>query len=125
MSFQQKEFSEFPAPPPVGTPTDSSDAQPWYSIGPGIWELLLNGEKDSHHKSVLQWFEPDQKSPQTEPITHPYVEEVCFLQGGLRDLTLNQEWGPGAYAYRMPGMEHGPYQASERGCLEFVKLSPA
>ena len=56
MSFQQKEFSEFPAPPPVGTPTDSSDAQPWYSIGPGIWELLLNGEKDSHHKSVLQWW---------------------------------------------------------------------
>ncbi|PLB48612.1 hypothetical protein P170DRAFT_358139 [Aspergillus steynii IBT 23096] len=110
MSFQQKEFSDFPAPPPTGTPPDSPIAQPWYSIGPGIWELLLNGDKDSHHKS---------------PITHTYVEEVCFLQGGLRDLTLGQEWGVGAYAYRRPGMKHGPYEASDKGCLEFVRLSPA
>ncbi|KAA8645147.1 hypothetical protein EYZ11_003894 [Aspergillus tanneri] len=124
MTFQQREFSDFPLPPPVGTPANSPSAQPWYSIAPGIWELLLNGDKDSDHKSVLQWFEPGQKSAQTEPITHSYVEEVCFLQGGLRDLTLNREWGMGAYAYRKPGMKHGPYQASTVGCLEFVRITP-
>jgi anti-sigma factor ChrR (cupin superfamily) len=96
----------------------------WYSIGPGIWELLLNGERESDHKSVLQWYEPGATSVTDEIITHTYIEEVCFIQGGLEDVTLGQGWGPGAYAYRLPGMKHGPYKASPEGCLQFVKLVP-
>ena len=58
-----------------------------------------------------------------EIITHTYIEEVVFIEGGLRDVTLGQEWGPGAYAYRKPGMRHGPYVAhGTEGCFQFVKV---
>jgi hypothetical protein len=47
-----------------------------------------------------------------------------LVQGTLRDETLGQEWGVGAYAYRKPGIGHGPYKAGERGCLMFVRYGP-
>ena len=126
MSLVQKEFTNRPAHPNIGAaPVTPSQEGQWYSIGPQIWELLLNGEADSDEKSVLQWYEPGAKSVTDEIITHPYIEEVCFLEGGLKDVTLGQGWGQGAYAYRLPGMKHGPYVASPQGCLQFVKLVPA
>ncbi|KIH86502.1 hypothetical protein SPBR_08747 [Sporothrix brasiliensis 5110] len=137
MAFVQKEFFTRPAHPPIGAaPVSLADAiaasttgdgrpDQWYTIGPGIWELQLNGDPASDHKAVLQWYEPNTRS--VDPvavITHTYIEEVCFIQGGLTDVTLGQGWGPGSYAYRLPGMKHGPYQASSEGCLQFVKLVP-
>ncbi|KIY03434.1 uncharacterized protein Z520_00125 [Fonsecaea multimorphosa CBS 102226] len=124
MPLEQQEFSRPPPPPPPGTPADSETVKPWYSIGPGVWELLLNGNKDSEERSVLQWHEPNAVSVTNGLITHAYVEEVCLLRGDLEDITLGQTWSTGAYAYRYPGMEHGPYKASSSGCLMFVKLSP-
>lgn len=122
MSFAQKEFTTPPQLPSPGTPANSSSVHPWYTVGPGIWELLLNGSQE--HKAVLQWWEPNITTADA-PITHTYIEEVCFVKGGLEDLTLKQAWGVGAYAYRKPGMLHGPYKASEEGCLMFVKVIPA
>ncbi|CAG8281179.1 unnamed protein product [Penicillium nalgiovense] len=122
MPIYEKEFSTPPPHPPVGTPQNSRSALPWYSIAPGVWEFLLNG--DGEHKAVLQWWEPNTTSAQTEPMTHTYIEEVCTLRGGLEDLSLGQSWGMGAYAYREPGMEHGPYRATKEGCLQFVKVVP-
>ncbi|CAG8120751.1 unnamed protein product [Penicillium olsonii] len=123
MTFNEKEFSTPPLRPPVGTPPDSESALPWYSIAPGVWEFLLNG--NTQEKAVLQWWEPSASSAQIEPITHSYIEEVCTLRGGLEDLTLGQSWGIGAYAYRQPGMKHGPYRATREGCLQFVKIMQA
>ena len=74
---------------------------------------------------MLQWYEPYAVSVTDEVITHPYIEEVCFIEGGLEDVTLGQAWSTGAYVYRYPGMKHGPYKASPTGCLQFVKLLPA
>ncbi|KAJ5166731.1 uncharacterized protein N7482_005512 [Penicillium canariense] len=121
MPFEQKEFSPAPPLPHPGTPIDSPAAKPWYSVGTGIWELLLNG--DAEHKAVLQWWEPNVTTA-PGPITHSFTEEVCFLQGGLEDLTLQRAWTVGAYAYRKPGMKHGPYRALGEGCLMFVKVVP-
>lgn len=123
MPLQQKEFSDT-GPHQLPNITKPVPSSPWYSVGPGIWELLLNGETDSDHKSVLQWYQPGAVSVTDEIITHSYTEEVIFLEGGLEDVTLRQEWSKGAYAYRNPGMKHGPYRASEKGCLQFVKLVP-
>lgn len=83
---------------------------------------MLNGSGEDN--STLQWWEPHVTTDPSRIITHTFTEEVCFLQGGLEDLRLGQSWGVGAYAYRKPGMEHGPYRASEEGCLMFVKVSP-
>ncbi|KAJ3985483.1 hypothetical protein F5890DRAFT_1409388 [Lentinula detonsa] len=122
--MHQKEFTSLPPrPKPYAS---AEDALPWYSVGPGIWEYSLNSSSSTStsvsERAVIQWCEPNTKWPSDDSvITHEYIEEVIFLEGGLRDLTLQQEWGPGAYAYRLPGMKHGPYEASEKGCLEFVR----
>ncbi|KAJ5677247.1 uncharacterized protein N7477_002880 [Penicillium maclennaniae] len=122
MAFVQKEFTTPPPLPAPGTSPDSASAKPWYLVTAGIWELLLNG--DAEHKAVLQWWEP-YTATTNQPITHTFTEEVCVLKGGLKDLMLGKRWGIGAYAYRKPGMEHGPYVASDEGCLMFVKVVPA
>ncbi|KAJ3881440.1 hypothetical protein F5051DRAFT_397272 [Lentinula edodes] len=129
--MQQKEFTSLPPRPKLNS--SAEEAYPWYSVGSGIWEYPLNSSNSldsptgttsitSGERSVIQWCEPNVQWPLDNPvITHDYIEEVIFLEGGLKDLTLQQEWGPGAYAYRLPGMKHGPYRAGENGCLEFVK----
>ena len=121
--MEQKEFSDPPPHPMPDAIKTPERAKPWYPIAPGIWELLLNS--DSREKSVLQWYEPGAKSISDEIIMHTYIEEVVFLEGGLEDVTLKNSWGKGAYAYRKPGMRHGPYRAREDGCLQFVKTKIA
>lgn len=70
---------------------------------------------------------------------HDYVEEIVILEGDLRDLKGRKSgtgeiveggekgdgevWTKGAYAYRKPGMEHGPFR-SEGGCLMFIVVIP-
>lgn len=123
----QQEFTTHPPLPPPGTPPiwTPNSANQRYSIGHGIWELHLNGELESNNRSVLQWYEPSARSATNEVITHTYIEEVCFLENELEDLSLGRAWGMGAYAYRLPGMRHGPYKAREEGCLMFVKMVEA
>jgi hypothetical protein len=121
--MEQKEFTTPFARPGPEASRNPDTAKPWYLIGPGIWELVLNSSSGGE-KSVLQWYEPGATSVTDEIITHPYIEEVVFLEGGLKDVSLGHEWGQGAYAYRLPGMKHGPYVASTSGCYEFVKITP-
>lgn len=53
----------------------------------------------------------------TETVAvHDYYEEVFILEGALIDRTLGETFTAGMYAYRTPGMEHGPYEYPER-CL--------
>jgi hypothetical protein len=53
-----------------------------------------------------------------EVAVHDYHEEVLILEGGLVDLGLEEAFTAGMYAYRTPGMEHGPYDYPV-GCLMF------
>lgn len=101
--MEQKEFTQ---PLPISLPNissqDPSSAEPWILLSPGTWELHLNGPSSSQ-KSILEFWEPGAVSPTKEVITHEYIEEVDFIQGSLRDLTLGEEWEKGAYAYVMLG----------------------
>lgn len=47
---------------------------------------------------------------------HEYYEGVFILEGALIDRTLEETFTAGMYAYRTPGMKHGPYDYPER-CL--------
>ena len=53
-----------------------------------------------------------------ESVTHDYHEEVWIVDGGLIDRRLEEAFTAGMYAYRTPGMEHGPYDYPI-GCLMF------
>ncbi|KAF2491818.1 hypothetical protein BU16DRAFT_542904 [Lophium mytilinum] len=118
---------EFPtAPPNLPNPsTSAAENAPWCLIGPGIWELPLNSSAPSSfvkERSVLQYYEPHTPSVTDAIITHTYIEEVVILSGSLTDVKKGIAAVQGSYAYREPGMEHGPYRAGEEGVLQFVKV---
>lgn len=46
-----------------------------------------------------------------------------MVEGDLYDVNLQKGWEKGAYAYRKPGMWHGPFK-SEGGCLMFIVCIP-
>ena len=46
-----------------------------------------------------------------------------MAEGDLYDEHLQRGWEKGAYAYRKPGMRHGPFR-SEGGCLMFIVCIP-
>lgn len=55
----------------------------------------------------------------TETVAvHDYHEEVLILKGKLVDRTIGKTFTAGMYAYRTPGMEHGPYEYPEQ-CIMF------
>lgn len=86
--------------------------------GPHITQLTLN-TTSSHRQTTLQRWAPNARNAQAHPFAHPYVEEIYIVEGDLTDLTLGKRFEKGCYAYRKPGMEHGPFW-SEGGCLMFV-----
>ena len=45
------------------------------------------------------------------------------MEGDLKDVARGETYSKGCYAYRKPGMVHGPF-ASEGGCLMFITCSP-
>lgn len=87
--------------------------------GPQITQLTLNATPNTHRRTTLQKWEPGAVNTQTHPFVHPYVEEIYIVEGDLEDVRLGQKFEKGCYAYRKPGMEHGPFR-SERGCLMFI-----
>ena len=71
-------------------------------------ELVLHEGADGSATRLLR-LEP---GVETETVlTHPFYEEVYILEGGVIDTRLDEAFTAGMYAYRTPGMEHGPYAA--------------
>ncbi|KAI9714313.1 MAG: hypothetical protein M1820_000274 [Bogoriella megaspora] len=103
----------------------------WTLLEPGIFELVLNYDENTGRRSSLQRWGPGARNAMNS--LHDYFEEVILLEGDLRVVPGEsagspsagevQEdsgfWGTGAYAFRKPGMVHGPFE-SQRGCLMFL-----
>lgn len=85
--------------------------------------VTLNENRATGRRTVLQRWQPGSVNQQ-EIFIHDYVEEIYLTEGDLYDLTLKQGWQKGAYAYRKPGMKHGPFK-SETGCLMFILIIPS
>ncbi|GKT64689.1 cupin 2 domain-containing protein [Colletotrichum tofieldiae] len=92
-------------------------------VEPGIDEMLLNADPATGRRTLLQRWQPGAANRQPSVFTHDYVEEIYLAEGDLFDVRLGRGWERGAYAYRKPGMEHGPFR-SERGCLMFILCIP-
>ncbi|ABS05671.1 cupin domain-containing protein [Kineococcus radiotolerans] len=105
-----QEFAE-PAGPWVPAPAPAR----------GVWNRVLGGEGDD--AALLQRYEPGGTSG-TEVLRHEHWEEVYVLSGALTDLTSGVVATAGTYAFRPPGMPHGPYR-SEGGWEALVTTCPA
>jgi hypothetical protein len=95
----------------------------WETIDTGVTQMLLNHDKSTGRRTTLQKWEAGGANAQSHPFVHDYVEEIYLVEGDLYDTKLRQGWTAGAYAYRKPGMEHGPF-TSEKGCLMFIVCIP-
>ena len=95
-----------------------SDALPWSSVegSAGVSERVLSADPGTGLLTRLLRWDPGVDTSGAGPAVHDYVEEVLVLSGSLRDLRLDQTFGPGYYACRPPGMVHGPWETIE-GCV--------
>lgn len=102
----------------------TNDPRPWLPLEPGIDELVLNHDPATGRRTTLQRWQPNTKNVKQNFI-HDYVEEIYIVEGDFRDTKRSPEviWEKGAYAYRKPGMEHGPFE-SKFGCLMFIVCGP-
>ena len=74
-------------------------------------ELLLALDEETGDFTRLLRFAPGADTSANGTLTHDVWEEVWIVEGELEDLRLGQRFGPGSYACRPPGMEHGPWLA--------------
>lgn len=100
----------------------ASQNRTWTPIEPGVDELILNQDTQTGRRSTLQRWQPGARNKQ-DVFVHDYVEEIYMAEGDLYDEHLQRGWEKGAYAYRKPGMRHGPFR-SEGGCLMFIVCIP-
>ncbi|KAH7089751.1 hypothetical protein FB567DRAFT_308839 [Paraphoma chrysanthemicola] len=116
--------------------------KPGQNLEPGISQLTLNHDPSTGRATYLQRWSP-RTSNQIQNFSHAYIEEIVIIEGDLTDLKGRRSgtgeiiadageegegrgdvWKRGAYAYRKPGMDHGPFR-SEEGCLMFIVVIPA
>ena len=101
---------------------DPASRSSWHEYEPGIHMMILNEDLKTGRRTLLQRYDPGAANAKDiEP--HPYIEEIFIVEGDLIDTTTGQTYTKGMYAYRNPGMKHGPY-SSRGGYLGFVLCVP-
>jgi hypothetical protein len=104
----------------------------WVDLEPGIMEMVLNHDSETGRRTTLQKWVAGACNANSS--LHAYCEEIILLDGDFRvapgegpaSKEENQDgwWEKGCYAFRKPGMLHGPFE-SKSGCLMFIVCTPA
>lgn len=115
--MEQFEFHHHSAHPLTG------QAREWVELEPGIEQATLNEDGSTGRRTCLQRWAPRMANV-AQNFAHDYVEEIFLVSGDLADTKRGLSFAQGSYAYRKPGMEHGPFY-SEAGCLMFIVIIPA
>jgi hypothetical protein len=82
----------------------------------GLREMKLAEDPVTGDHTRLLSFTPGVDTSPNGVLKHDVWEEVWILEGEIHDLRIDRTFGPGMYACRPPGMEHGPW-VSRRGAL--------
>jgi len=81
----------------------------------GIFEKILSCDPDTGSYTRLIRTDPGVVSG---PMVHDFYEEVFVVKGDVVDLARGITLNEGTYAYRHPGMKHGPF-TSHQGSISF------
>ena len=84
-----------------------------------IEEMILSVDEETGDFTRLLHFGPGADTSPNGTLTHEVWEEVWIIEGTIEDLRLGKAFGPGQYACRPPGMEHGPWKAGQDGAMTF------
>lgn len=99
-------------------PVDTVAFTPCAGAVSALTERVLAADPSTGTASRMLRFAPGADTTPNGVQVHDFWEEVYILEGSITDLRLGESFGPGMYACRPPGMEHGPWR-SEGGCLTF------
>ena len=88
----------------------------WRRISVKVSEKILSRDSETGAYTRLLHF--DAGGETSDVLTHDFYEEVYILEGSITDKRLGRTFSQGMYAYRTPGMKHGPWVATD-GCLTF------
>lgn len=150
--MQQFEFHH-PSTNPLFSPSNPSHHREWQDLEPGITQLTLNHDPSTGRGTYLQRWAPNTENQTQNFVHEYVEEIMILEgdlrdlrgrksgtgelpcekrgeDGGVRAIggfqdgeTEGEMWTKGCYAYRKPGMEHGPFR-SEGGCLMFTVCLP-
>ena len=87
---------------------------PWKKVYEGIFERVLHRDEDSRAYTRLVRFEAGSRLDTV--LSHDFFEEFIVIDGALTDEALGKTFTRGMFAYRRPGLKHGPF-SSPTGCL--------
>lgn len=95
---------------------------PWRPTGvAGQWEKILAEDPQAGTCTRLLRFGPGCDTAAAGTLAHDFWEEIYVLSGEITDARLARTFGPGNYACRPPGMEHGPWTSPEGALLFEVR----
>ena len=86
---------------------------------PELTERVLARDDENGTATRILRLAPNCDTSPNGVQVHDFWEEVYILEGEMTDLRLGKTFGPGDYACRPPGMEHGPWTAGPEGALTF------
>jgi hypothetical protein len=124
--MQQFEFHPAQLPPP----SHPDLSRQWVEVEPSIHEMTLNASTSTSRRTLLQRWAPNTHNV-CQDFVHDYIEEIFIIDGQLAcdddpdRGVVGGQWDQGAYAYRKPGMHHGPFRSGSDGCLMFITCTPA
>ena len=90
-------------------------------MGSKIEEMILNEDTTAGRRTLLQRHQPG--SLDSKESLHDDIEEIFTVEGDLGDKRTGLTYQKGYYAFRKPGMVHGPF-FSKTGCLMFITCTP-
>ena len=86
----------------------------WSRIEDGVYEKILSRDDATGACTRMLKFETHAET--SNVLAHDFFEEVYVIRGSLIDKRLGKTFTEGMYAFRNPGMQHGPF-ASPNGCV--------
>jgi ChrR Cupin-like domain len=86
----------------------------WTRIHEGVFEKVLHRDESTRAYTRLVMFDPGSRIP--DVLVHDFFEEFVVIEGSIIDETLNRTFTQGMFAFRRPGLRHGPFSCPS-GCL--------
>ena len=99
------------------------DESTWEPLGDHVSQLVLSADDSNGAYTRLLRLDPGYDGSHEPSQSHTFTEEIYLISGTVDDVSRGVTVQAGSYAYRPPGMAHGPWRSST-GCLVYELRGP-